>query len=169
MRQRLDQPFEIDAVQPPRLLGETEALTPQHAQAGMRGTQLRSQEFEAPVYRLPFIALPRRHLGGQPHFERDQSELKLFKAARIGLGRRAYFGRAVISVDIAVVALPDLQLQPDIIARDLVEVTDGRRPAGRHAAGEQGAGEKQGAKARKLRKLALTQREKNPAKGMIEV
>ena len=139
MFERMDQPFQIDAVEPPRLLGEAQPLAAQHAQPGFGGGQLRLQERAR--RRSGSAAPPRTRREARLQLEHRGRQARL-RLRGLASRRRAPFGRAVIGVDIAIVALADLELQPDIIARDRVEIVGrsaaavGTQPASR-ATGEE--------------------------------
>ena len=84
-----------------------------------------------------------RRAGRHRHRRRARAQLRrrrgeLLDRARIGVRRLAPFGRPVISVDIALLALADLEREPDIVAGERVERVGGVRkgaPAGAVAVG----------------------------------
>ncbi|MNY02917.1 hypothetical protein D3C86_1355080 [compost metagenome] len=80
--------------------------------------------------------------GIQPPGQGARALGQLGQGARMGLGRLGPFGRAVIGVDIARLALADLQRQGDIVARHGVQAV--RRRLRRGGAGGQQAGAHQG-------------------------
>jgi hypothetical protein len=112
-----------DAVQAARLVGEAQPLALDHAQASLRGGQLGDQEGE-----------PARVGGIGKHADRRRARAQLRRRrgelldrARIGVRRLAPFGRPVIGVDIAFLALADLEGQADIVAGERVERIGGVR------------------------------------------
>jgi hypothetical protein len=122
------------------LVGEPQLLALQHPQP-RRGRRDMSQQIGAALAALvvqsPFgQGLKASGQGGHAFGQLGQG-------ARIGLGRLGPFGRAVIGVDIARLALADLQRQGDIVAGYGVQ-TVARRLRRCGAGGQQGGGARQG-------------------------
>ena len=125
------------------LVGEVRLLSLQHPQPRRGGRDV-GQQIGPP---LPAVGVQTRFRKSfQPPGQGDGALGQLGQGARIRLGRLGPFGRAVIGVDIARLALADLQRQGHIVPRDGVQAVGrrvGRRLRRRRAGGQQ-AGAQQG-------------------------
>ena len=111
---------EVDPVNLPRLLREAQPLALELADAGAQSADLAAQE-SGPVLRGRLDIAARIGPVPQPRGQRLGGGGELGQGARIGPRRRAPFGRPVISVDIALVALAHFEHELDIVAGDGVE------------------------------------------------
>ena len=121
-----------DPVKAARLVGEAQPLAADHAQPGPGGGQLGDEEGAAPR----FERVGRNRQGGDARLQRFRGRGELLDRARSATSRLAPWRRAIIGVDIAFVALADLELHPDIVARHRIEAV-GLGHGGRAAGEEQ--------------------------------